>query len=324
MKTYKNLIYKNITLDKCKEIIKKASKYKTKRKSVKKVLDNLDYYAQDLYNMVQTDTYRFGKPNTFKLKEYGKERTITSSPFYPNQCIDYLLLECGFKDIILSKLEFQSFGNVPNKGIHKGLKHITRHLNDGYKYFLKFDIEKYYDNIDKDILYAQISHIVSDKKFLRLTYKILGNCGSRGLPIGSITSQYLALFYIKDFVKWLNHQKNAKQICNYVDDLILSTNKRKLKKLILKIKEELQKYKLKLNKKTIIYSLDERYISILGFRLKKDIIMLRKKILFHLYRTKNEKSLNSLVSWLNYTTCYKLKRRYTKCQQQKPQFIELY
>lgn len=304
MKTYKNLIHNNITLEKCKSIIVRAAKHKHKRNSVKKVLENIDYYALKLYEMVLRDKYDFKPTHTFKINEYGKERTITSAPFFPNQCIDYLMLECGFRDIILSKCHFQQFGNVIGKGGFKGKKHIERHLPK-YRYFLKFDIKKYYENIDKTILLNQIKRIVSDKKFIYLITQMLENQKDKGLTIGSIASQYLALFYIKDFVGWLNHK--CKLLVNYVDDfLVVGNNKRHLKYLINEISIYLSSLNLKLNKKTIIYGINQRFISMLGFRFKKKLTILRKKILNHIYTTKN---LICYKGWVFSSNCYKIKLR---------------
>ena len=311
MKTYKNLIYNNITLEKCKEIIIKASKHKTKKKSVQKVLNNLDYYANDLYQMVLTDNYTFKQGQKFVVHEYGKDRQIESSPFYPNQCIDYLFLECGFKDIILKKVNFESFGNCPKKGIHKGVKFIHKQLkNNKWRYFMKFDIKKYYENIDLYILYEQIKLIVRDKKFLRLTSAILGRY-TKGMPIGSIVSQYLALFYLRGFINDLKvfaKRLNAKLVCNYVDDfLIFGSNKRFLIRLLKNIEINLGDLKLITNKKTIIYSLKERKISMLGYRFQGGIIELRKSILKNLYKHKDKQRYKG---WLMWTNCNKLKEKY--------------
>lgn len=311
MKTYKNLIYNNITLEKCKKIIIKASKHKKKKKSVQKVLNNLDYYANELYKMVLTDNYTFKQGQTFIIHEYGKDRKIESSAFFPNQCIDYLFLECGMKDIILKKINFESFGNCPNKGIHKGVKFIHKQLkNTKWRYFMKFDIKKYYENIDLFILYKQIKRLIKDKKFLRLTRAILGQY-TKGLPIGSIVSQYLALFYLRCFINDLKvfaKKNNAKLVCNYVDDfLILGTNKRDLIKLLNYIKSKLKDLNIETNHKTIIYSIKKRKISMLGYRFIGKIIMLRKTILKNLYRIKDK---TKYKGWLMWTNCNKLKEKY--------------
>ena len=311
MKTYKNLLYKNIDLEKCKEIIIKASKHKKKKKSVQKVLNNLDYYANELYKMVLTDTYVFKKPHHFEIKEYGKVRKIESSAFFPNQCIDYLFLECGMKDIILRKINYESFGNCPNKGIHKGVKFIHKQLkNTKWRYFMKFDIKKYYENIDLFILYKQIKRLIKDKKFIELTKQLLKHY-AKGMPIGSIVSQYLALFYLSDFINELKvecKKHNAKLVCNYVDDfLILGANKRELIKLLNYIKSKLKGLNIETNHKTIIYSIKKRKISMLGYRFIGKIIMLRKTILKNLYRIKDK---TKYKGWLMWTNCNKLKEKY--------------
>lgn len=311
MKTYKNLIYKNITLEKCKDIILKASKHKTKRKGVIKVLNEIEHYSSTLYKMVLNDTYLFAKSNYFKVNEYGKIRTIQSSPFFPNQCIDYLFLECGFKDIILSKVNYESFGNCPKKGVHKGTKFIHKTLkNKDYKYFMKFDISKYYENIDTKILYLQIRKIIKDEKFLKLAFQLLNNFG-KSLSIGSISSQYLALFYLTDFVNSLKvkcKENECKLVCNYVDDfLILGNNKRKLLKILKWANEKLATLNLKTNKKTIIYKKSMRKISMLGYRFNGKIIILRKSILKRFYKSKCKKRF---WGWIKWTNCYKLKEKY--------------
>lgn len=311
MKTYKNLIYKNITLEKCREIILKASKHKTHRKGVKRVLDNLDHYSKKLFQMVLKDKYEFKKCNYFIIQEYGKTRKICSAPFFPNQCIDYLFLECGFKDIILTKVNYESFGNCPNKGVHKGVKYIHKIVSKNkYRYFLKFDIKKYYEHINNKILYEQINKIIKDKKFLALAKQLLDNFGEN-LPIGSITSQYLALFYLTNFVSDLKvscKRHKAKLIANYVDDfLILGDNKRELIKLLSEIEDKLKFLKLELNKKTIIYKTKERKISMLGYRFYSKIIMIRKSILKRFYRRKDKIFYKG---WLKWTNCYKLKEKY--------------
>lgn len=57
MKTYKN-IYKNLlSLEKIKEIIILASKGKKKRREVKRVLNNLDFYANEILTMLKNKSF---------------------------------------------------------------------------------------------------------------------------------------------------------------------------------------------------------------------------------------------------------------------------
>lgn len=268
MKTYKNLIYKKDLIELCKTAIIEASRHKTKRKSVKRVLNDLNFYSNDLAKRIENGNLNLKEPHIFIKKEYNKERTISASPFYPNQCVDYVLLISGLKKIIISKMRYQAFGNLPNKGCHKASRYLHKKLlKEKNRYFLKFDIEKYYQNIDKDILMNKLSSVIKDTLFISTIKQTIYFNKSSGLPIGSILSQYLALFYLKDIA--------CKYSLNYVDDfLVLGGKKRKLNMLVNKIKSYLATIKLRLNKKTIIYKMRDRFISMVGFRFKNKVVVI--------------------------------------------------
>lgn len=313
MKTIKNLIYGKCPYELALVAITQASDHKMNRRNVKRTLDDLKEKLNELAEMIKNEQLVFKKVNHMTRLEYGKVREITSSPFYPNQCIDYLLLRNGLDEFILKKLQYQSFGNVPGKGCHKGLKRCKKVLKKkSMNYFLKFDIHHYYPSINRDILYTKLCYFIKDKLFLKLMKQWLDNIEGPGLPIGSILSQYLALFYLSDFCRWLNKQNDVTFVCNYVDDfLVMSNRRRTLNKLIPKINKELEKYSLCLNKKTIIYRTNERWISMLGFRFilkenRKVIVKLRKRIKKSLLKRKE------VWGWLKITNCYKLKEYYYK------------
>ncbi len=55
------------------------------------------------------------------------------------------------------------------------------------------DVKKYFENINKDILYRILSKKIQDKKLLWLIKEIIySNEGEKGLPIGNYTSQMFA------------------------------------------------------------------------------------------------------------------------------------
>ena len=60
--------------------------------------------------------------------------------------------------------------------------------NDNY-YVLKCDIKKFFNNIDKDILFHIMKKYISDKKLLNLTKIIIFDDNKdKSLPIGNYTS----------------------------------------------------------------------------------------------------------------------------------------
>lgn len=89
--------------------------------------------------------------------------------------------------------------------------------------------------------------------------------------------------------------------------MILGTNKSLLKELLKVINQKLKDLKLFTNKKTIIYSVRKRKISMLGYRFYGGIIELRKAILKNLYKYKDK---TRYKGWLMWTNCNKLKEKY--------------
>lgn len=90
----------------------------------------------------------------------------------------------------------------------------------------------------------------------------------KGLPIGNMTSQLLAIFYLNDVDHYIKEKLGLKYYVRYMDDLvILDTDKEKLINCLGLIKKEIEKHKLKINKKSKIYELYNG-VSFLGYTFK--------------------------------------------------------
>lgn len=95
-----------------------------------------------------------------------------------------------------------SYACLKNKRMHiaclelqQAMKHCKRIWNDYY--ILKMDIRKYFQNIDKNILYQILNKKIKDEKLLWLIKEILySNKGEKNLPIGNYTSQMFANIYL--------------------------------------------------------------------------------------------------------------------------------
>lgn len=84
---------------------------------------------------------------------------------------------------------------IENKGMHEAclnLQNDMKHCKRVWKnyYIIKMDVTKYFQNIDKEILYKILNRKIKDEKLLWLTKEILYSNGKgKGLPIGTIISQ---------------------------------------------------------------------------------------------------------------------------------------
>lgn len=168
MKRINNLYNKIANLDNVYIAINNASKGKKSRKDVIKVLSNIDYYANSIYEMLVNETFT---PSPYKEKIIkdgisGKERTISIPKFYPDQIVHWCLMNV-LEPILYKKTYTYCCASIKNRGIHYGKKYVEKILrNDkkNTKYVLKLDVKKYYPNVDKELLKEKFTKILKDTK----------------------------------------------------------------------------------------------------------------------------------------------------------------
>ena len=283
-----------------KQTIQKASKHKTKRKAVKKVLADIDEYTDKIYKMIVTNNIKLRPTRSKEIQERGKVRLITISPFYPNQILDYLLVET-VKPIIKKSMYHYCIGNVDKKGIMFGKKVVEKKVKK-YKYFMKLDIRHFYQNVKPHLLLKMLERKIKDKKFIEFARQVIS---PKELPIGCYYSQWLSNFYLELLDHHIKEVLRVPFYIRYVDDMVLGANsKRKLKKSYYEVKRYLFDIQLELKFLPIIRT----RINFLGFVFTFTITKLRHKLFYRLQRTLIEakkhicyalaKRLISFFSWL--------------------------
>lgn len=172
-------------------------------------------------------------------------------------------------------------------------------------YILKCDISKFFANIDQERLKIKLERHIKDKEALEIIFKIINN-DEKGLSIGNMTSQVLAIFYLNDLDHFIKEKLKIKYYVRYQDDFLLFHNsKQYLNYCLEQIKIFLDQEKLTLNKKSRIYSNNNNFI-FLGrtkegkyAKYKDSLKKLKRKK--YLYKQK-EIDLQSIVSTI---VCYK-------------------
>lgn len=101
----------------------------------------------------------------------------------------------------------------------------------------------------------------------------------KGLPIGNMTSQILAILYLNELDYYIKEQLKIKYYIRYMDDgILLHESKDYLKYCLKEIETIIKKYQLELNHKTKIISKKEG-VEFLGFRyyIKNDKVIMKVK-----------------------------------------------
>jgi hypothetical protein len=309
-------VYEKIChIDNIKLAIKKSAKGKTKKRAVKVILDNLEYYANEIQNMLKSKTYKLSKNYTKRINDgpRNKQRIITVPKYYPDQIIHWALM-IPLQEIIEKSMYYYSCGSMPNKGIHHARKYVEKVLKEKPTYALKMDIKKFFPSVSNEKMKQLFRKKIKCNDTLRLINSIIDN-GGEGLPIGYYTSQWFSNFYLNDLDHFIKEVLKVKYYVRYVDDMILfDNNKRKLHQFKGIIEEYLvmHDFDLRIKDNWQVFKIKPRGIDFVGYKITENETRLRKHIFIRLNRKVNKTkrkinyhnatSLISMIGWLKHTT----------------------
>lgn len=129
-----------------------------------------------------------------------------------------------------SKFIADSYSCRIEKGTHKALDRFTiflRKVTKNYQktgWALKCDIQKFFASVDQQILLDILGPHIVDKRITCLIRKILYSfqvSGTKGLPLGNLTSQLFSNVYLNVFDQFVKHTLRAKYYIRYADDFVL-------------------------------------------------------------------------------------------------------
>jgi len=307
-------------IDNIKTAIHKASEGKRDHKYVKRVLDDVEYYATSVRQLLLNTNY---KPSPYSIKRIydgssNKERVIYKPNFYPDQIIHWALM-LQIQPIVMKGMYEYNCGSVPGRGSGYGQKALRHWLDTdkkNTKYCLKMDISKFYPSIDNDTLKRMFRKKIKDRDCLWLIDTIIDS--AQGLPIGNYTSQWFSNFFLEGLDHYIKESLGAFYYIRYVDDLvILGSNKRKLHAMRKSISEYLNSIKLSLKGNWQVFRIDKRDIDFLGMRFYRNKTILRKRNSLRMRRRmkkikrkgrlcyRDACAIVSYWGWLKHTNSYK-------------------
>lgn len=142
-----------------------------------------------------------------------------------------------------------SFACLPNRGTHRAVKHVQRGLRR-FRWYVKIDVEHYFENVDHQILKNKLRRRFKGKQFLALLDTIIDSYWEhpgKGLPIGSLTSQYFANFYLEQCDRFILELPDVGGYVRYMDDMIWFAQTRKhMHNSLRKVEKYIGNEKLKL------------------------------------------------------------------------------
>lgn len=148
-----------------------------------------------------------------------------SIPNVVERFVQQLLLQV-MQPLVEPSFSESSYGFRPGRSAHGAVKATQKHAREGRDWVVDIDITKFFDQVNHDILMAQVSRVVGDKRILQLIGRFLragivlpNGCKVRakeGTPQGGPLSPLLANIYLDRLDKELEN-RGLKHV-RYADD----------------------------------------------------------------------------------------------------------
>ena len=279
-------------------------------------------YESKLFHLceeINNGTYTPGRSIAFVVEKPVKREIFAAD--FRDRIIHHLLIN-KLNPLFEKQFIYDSYSCRVNKGTHFGIKRVTRFIrqcSQNYQvpcYILKLDIEGFFMHIDKNILFDRLQLFINEKYtqpdkelIIELCRRVIFNDPTKnccikgkktdwdnlphtkslfqspvncGLPIGNLTSQIFANFYLNSFDHYIKNNlstslpsplgKREEGLCygRYVDDFVIVHNdKEYLKSLIPNIQNFLlSTLKLTLHPRKIYLQSYENGVKFLGAVIK--------------------------------------------------------
>lgn len=172
-----------------------------------------------------------------------------------------------------------TYATRPQKGIYKAIDRAKAAMRR-YCYVAKFDFRKYFDSIPHDLLLASLGRMFKDKILLQIIADIIesySKSDGRGIPIGNLTSQYFANYYLSGMDHWIKETLRVPEYLRYMDDfLVFADSYIEINDYVAQIKMFAEQ-KLKLALKPVVVAMTMCGIDFLGYRIYPNKILLTQR-----------------------------------------------
>jgi RNA-directed DNA polymerase len=200
--------------------VHKALKGKRDRHDARALVATLDASLDELRGGILRGDVALGEFRQFTIHD-PKERLITA-PCFRERVLHHAILnicEPVFERWLIADTYACRVGRGRLAALQRARAFAARS-----RFFLKLDIRKYFASISHPVLERKLARLFKDGPLLALLGRIIASFESapdRGLPIGSLTSQHFANFYLGWFDRFVKQGLRVRGYVRYMDDCAL-------------------------------------------------------------------------------------------------------
>ena len=252
---------------------RQTAKGRHKKAEVIRYETNLHMQLWWLCQRLEYRRYRIGGYHKFMIYD-PKEREIQALSF-SDRVFQHLLCDNVLMPYLEPRLIYDNAACRQGKGTHFALDRLEKFMHEHYRkygakgYILKFDIRKYFNSIDHEVLKRKLAGF-PDEEVRELLYHIIDSFSyteGKGLPMGNQSSQWFALYYLDRLDRLIKEKLRIKHYVRYMDDgVLLSPDKKELQECLKQMKELVAEERLAFNEKTQIFPMSQG-VDFLGWHL---------------------------------------------------------
>ena len=216
-----------------------------------------------LHDALSSGTYRHGPYHYFQIHE-PKVRQVAAAQFR-DRVVHHAIVRV-LEPIFEKRFIEDSFACRVGKGTHAAMRRAL-HFARGHRFALKCDVWKFFPSVDHGVLIRLMKRVVGDARVINLLTGILASHTDRveqewdqgsglfdfrtlpkGLPIGNLTSQFMANVYLNPVDHFIKHDLRVSGYVRYMDDFILfGDDQWMLKECGRRVKQKLGEVKLRMH-----------------------------------------------------------------------------
>jgi hypothetical protein len=196
-----------------------AARAKRARDDVERFRSNLERELASLQRDLLSGAIVPGPFRRFRIRD-PKPRVI-HAPSFRDRVIHHAIMAHVGPELDRA-LVHDSYACRRGKGtlaaVLRAAAHAARH-----EWFVKMDVRSYFASIDHAVLLTLLARRFKEPGLLELLARIVRaheDGPARGLPIGTLTSQYFANFYLSGLDHYLLERCDVRGFVRYMDDIV--------------------------------------------------------------------------------------------------------
>ena len=280
MKRADNIWQKVISKENLNNAVREAERRRGKIKSVIRFEQERDELMPILQDDLKNGNYVTSQYRFFDRQEGPKLRHLAALPFYPDRIVHWAVMLQTEQYFTRTFID-QTYAAIPGRGHHAAHDKLKEYLKDPRaKYCLKVDMHHYFESIDQGILMDKVRGLFKDRELLAFFEELIYSYPKpKGLPLGNLTSQWLANFYLSDFDHYFKEQMHCRFYIRYMDDIVvLGWSKPFLRRVMRRMRQKARELGLEINPNWQIFPVEDRGVDFAGYRTWPDYSLLRKRV----------------------------------------------